>query len=285
MNYTARITTRNPSAFMIMVDRSGSMSETVSWDGNLVSASQAVASAINNMIAEVIARCKGDDSPRHYFDIGVLGYSGDQIYSLLPTTSSSWFLTPAELQGCVRYTKTVQKQRIMPDSRKVITSTLEKVWVESGAEYRTPMAAAFGKIHTLMSAWCDSHRDSFPPIVINITDGEATDAEPERIIKLAQKLQGLSTDNGNLLLLNIHICNNGDQCTIFPISHLELPEGRNAKLLYDISSLMPEMFEKEINYIKGLDSQKLFKGMAYNASIVDLIKMLNIGSSSINMIL
>lgn len=286
MSYNSRITTRNRSAICIMVDRSGSMSEKTNFEGSFISLSEAVANCINRLIYELISRCKGDEHPRHYFDVAVIGYSGDEIYPLLPTTDNNdWFISTTDLASCYKSTKKIQKQRILPDGRMVITNSVEKIWIEASAEFRTPMGAAMEKVHQLMKSWCLHNPTSFPPIVINITDGEATDMEPQKLLHLSQKLQGLRTTDGNLIMLNVHLCNSDQPKCIFPTCEHELPEDRNAKLLFEISSVMPDFFGPQINQLRELENESNFRGMAYNASVVDLIKMLNIGSSSMNMIL
>lgn len=286
MSYTRRITSNQPSAIMIMVDRSGSMDEMVNWHNESVKKSEAVASAINNMIAEIIARSQGDDLPGHYFDISVLGYSDDNVYPLLPGVGDSWFMTPAELLGSVRYVRTVERQRLLPDGRRVVNSVNERVWIEAGANSRTPMVRAFTGAYTHMAGWCAAHKDSFPPMVINITDGEITDGDPDSLLKAAARLTDLSTTDGNLILLNIHVSGSSDYHLVFPASDVKLPEERNAKLLHGMSSVMPEFFWSQIREIVGYDNSKGgFRGVAYNASVLDLVRMLNIGSSTVNNIL
>lgn len=286
MSYTARITSSRPSAIMIMVDRSGSMDETVTWHGQSIKKSEAVALAINNMIAEIIARSQGDDMPRHYFDIGVVGYSDDRVYPLLEGVDDSWMMSPAELLGAVRRVVRSECQRTLPDGRMVTNTVMQRVWVEAGADSRTPMFSAFSHVYIRMAAWCAMHRDSFPPMVINITDGEITDGDPQRLLQAAAKLTDLSTEDGNLMLLNVHVSGSNDQSLVFPSELSELPEDRNARLLYSMSSVMPQLFWPEVRELLGLSDDKgEFRGVAYNASVLDLVRMLNIGSSTVNIIL
>lgn len=284
MGYHARITTKQPACFIIMVDQSGSMSEPVVIYGKPATKAEAVASVINNILSELLARSRGDGTLRHYFDIAVVGYSGDSVESLLPQTDTQ-FVSPAQLASTVRTTRQIQQERIMPDGRKIITSTTQKIWIEPKAEWRTPMCQAIGRVHSLAAGWCALHQDSFPPLVINITDGEATDAEPEQLEQAAAKLCQLSTRDGNLLMINVHIdrSEGEGEGVIFPWDESQLPEDRNAHILYAMSSIMPEIYQQEIKELLDIEESHPFRGMAYKASITDLIRIMNIGSTTANL--
>ena len=52
-------------------------------------------------------------------------------------------------------------------------------------------------------------------------------------------------------------------------------------MLYECSSLMPEVFDEAIREAKGPGATPPFRGMSYNASAEQLITMLNIGSISV----
>ena len=287
MAYTAPITTMCPTAFLVMVDQSGSMAEPVIWNGRYLKKSEAVALVINSILAEIIARTKGDDTYRHYFDIAVIGYGGGGVESLLPA-DESWFMTPAQLAGSVRRKEELQKERVLPDGRKILTKTVQKIWVESHAEGTTPMLAAFAKAYELVRLWCADMAKTgicFPPTIINISDGEATDGDLGAVSAAAAKLKGLSTGDGNSLLINVHVGGDGNRSIVFPVSENDLPEDRYARLLYNISSEMPEGYAVQIRELLETEPEAAgnFRGMAYNATIADLITLMNIGSTSVNL--
>lgn len=62
-------------------------------------------------------------------------------------------------------------------------------------------------VHDLVEAWCrrPEHRESFPPLVFNITDGEASDSDEEELAQIAGRIRSLGTDDGRALLVNIHL--------------------------------------------------------------------------------
>jgi hypothetical protein len=63
------------------------------------------------------------------------------------------------------------------------------------------MTEALSQGHKVLSKWVTEHRTAFPPVVFNISDGEATDGEPSG----AAALRSLSTDDGEALLFNVHL--------------------------------------------------------------------------------
>ena len=287
-NYTARITRQTPSAFLFMLDLSGSMEEKVSLNGETLTKAAAVSRLINGTIAELVSRCKREDGYREYLDIAVLGYGGDRVWSLLPEGASHpVFRKPDELAYApVPLVKTF-RERVLPDGNKMMVTTETKAWVEPHALGKTPMFGAFTQAYKLLYEWTRSHAAErcFPPVVINITDGEATDAEDHELQGIAEKLRELSTGDGNVLLMNIYIGKEAEYRTVlFPASEKELPESPYARLLFGMSSPMPEIYREEIAAIRGTDNTEGCRGMSYNASMTDLVGMLNIGSISVNLL-
>lgn len=286
MSYLARITQTCPTAIVLLIDQSGSMAEPAQWEGRTVAKAQAVASAVNTLLSELIARSRRDGGYQSYYDIAVLGYSGSEVRSALPTVGSDWFLTPEVLADNPVELRDVQRIRTLPDGRRVTTAMREKVWVQSAAEWNTPMDAAFRTVHRLLKEWCGRHkgRPCYPPTVIHITDGEATDAEPEQLAATATRLRSLATTDGHVLLLNIHIAGSGSEPILFPASADELPENRYARLLFDISSPMPALYRDEIALVTGRSAVGV-RGMGYNANMTDLVRMMNIGTATSNRLL
>lgn len=287
MSYLARITQTCPTAVVLLVDQSGSMAEPARWNGQKVAKAQAVASAINTLLSELIARSRRDGGYQPYYDIAVLGYSGSEVRSVLPTVGNEWFLTPELLADNPVDVRDVRRVRTLPDGRQVTTVMREKVWVRPESDWNTPMVAAFGAAHKLLKAWCAKYKGQpcYPPTVINITDGEATDGTPKQLAAAAQKLRSLSTADGNVLLLNVHISDSERQPVVFPASADDLPEDRYARLLFDISSPMPALYRDEIALMMGRAAAKGVRGMGYNANMTDLVRMMNIGTATSNLLL
>ena len=287
MSYLARITQSAPTAIVLLVDRSGSMVEPICWNGTTCTKAEAVATAINTLLSELIARTRRANGYLPYYDIAVLGYSGSEVRSLLPTVGSDHFMTPELLADNPVEVAEVQRTRTLPDGRQVTTLMREKRWVRAAAEWNTPLVAAFHEAHALLRGWCGRHKGQpcYPPTVINITDGEATDGTPEQLAAATQKLRALETADGAVLLLNIHLSGSEAQPILFPSSEEEMPENRYARLLYRISSPMPVLYRDEIALLRGRSSTEIPRGMGFNTNMTDLVRMMNIGTATSTLLL
>lgn len=154
-------------------------------------------------------------------------------------------------------------------------------WINPVAAESTPMNGALNLARMTLEDWIFRHPKSFPPIVINITDGMANDVNTEEELLLTTRwLTSLQTTDGSVLLINCHITGEGDNQVTFPWSPMELPDEPYAKLLFEMSSEMPgrykaiicELFDRE------LDMTPTIRGMAFNADAVSLVKFLDIGT-------
>ena len=98
------------------------------------------------------------------------------------------------------------------------------------------MAEALKQAHSILSAWMDEHPDSFPPIVINLTDGEPTTGDP---MPDGVALMDLRTTDGEVLLFNGHLSSSNAAPVEFPDSEEMLPD-QYAKALFAWSSELPD---------------------------------------------
>ena len=125
--------------------------------------------------------------------------------------------------------------------------------------------------------------DSFPPLVFNITDGEASDANYEMLRAAAHKLQNISTTDGKTLVMNIHISSDTNHTSILFPTGYEVPlEIRHAHLMMDMSSVIPEQLHPYISKCRPVIGRPPYIAMSYNASMAELIAILNIGSRSVS---
>lgn len=286
--YSARITRKNPSAFIFMLDLSGSMEDKITFQGGTKTKAEAVSLIINNIISELINHCKRENGYRDYLDIAVIGYGGEKVRSLLPEGGTHpIFRKPGELAYAKVDTVKTFRERHLPDGKTLITKIETKEWVKPCSLGKTPMFAAFRMVYTLIEEWTRKYATErcFPPVIINITDGEATDAEDYELQGICEKIRDHSTLDGNVLLMNIYISSDSNASGIlFPSSEEQLPDRRYARLLFNMSSPMPAIYHEEIAEITGNTDVQGCRGMSYNCSMTDLVGMLNIGSISVTLL-
>ena len=282
--YDAEINRKIPSAILIMIDQSASMGfENQIYKGEDSTFAQIVADMVNEMLNELIGRCTKSEGVRDYFDICVLGYGGKNN----KTANILWegnlkgkeWVNITELKKNAKYAKRTFAKKIRGKTKT--TEMDVPYWFKAVAKYNTPMGSAFDMAHQLISSWIKKgkHENSYPPVVINITDGAQTDYSDTGLIEAAQKVQVLNTRDGHVLVLNCHIATNGNS-VIFPTSENELPGDKYSKILYEMSSVMPQVFSKDISKLRNdADIFSGYRGMAFNANMDVLFNLIDIGTS------
>ena len=140
------------------------------------------------------------------------------------------------------------------------------------------MCKALAQTHTLLQAWLSHHPDCFPPIVINITDGESTDGDPGAS---AEDIKHLRSQDGEVLLFNVHLSSHRAAPIKFPDAESGLPD-QFAQLLFRMASPLPpylrNLVEKEGNRVSDGT-----RGFVFNADIVSVIQFLDIGTRPSNL--
>ena len=147
------------------------------------------------------------------------------------------------------------------------------VWLRPHAGLETPMCEAFDYAAQCVGQWIDQHRNSFPPIIINISDGEATDGDPE---SMARSLMGLGTNDGNVLLFNCHLSESSATPIQYPDSEARLGDGF-ARQMFRMSSEMPEGCRAHAALL-GIPVSKVSRCCVFNADLVSLVQFLDIGT-------
>ena len=280
--YSQSITREHRTAFILLLDRSGSMRERVLFDGREVTKACAVAETANRFLFELTERARRSDGVRDYYDIAVLSYSGDGVESLLSDRPE--FISVGELARRRTEESVWSREHLMPNGRHTIITTVTPRHILPHAEGRTPMYEALTEACAMLRRWCADPRNasSFPPVVLNITDGEFSDCGEDELADISRSIRSLSTDDGNVLLLNIHISSGSGAPLIFPTeSEIDLG-GRNAEVMARCSSRMPASFEPLIGRYRGREATPPFVGMSYNAPITEVLNIINIGSISVN---
>lgn len=276
MPYEKQITRAHPSCIIFLIDQSGSMEEQYGAIGD--TKSKAVADVVNKVLSNLILRCTGDEvEAKYYFDIGVIGYHTDETGNpkIIPVVGDGEIMPIPDLADLVELeTKTIEDYDGLGDiiEREVKTQT----WVKPAHMWGTPMCGALRAAESIISAWIDEHPENYPPTVFNITDGEATDGESPDVISAARSIKDLATSDGNALVFNCHISSLKIDQIKYPDSSIDLP-GEHARTLFESSSPIPD---KLINskVAQGEGIQPGAYGFVFNADVISLIKILNIGT-------
>jgi hypothetical protein len=276
--YETELSRKNPGCFIVLLDRSDSMQRTMP-DGRTMA--QGAADAINTILFDMCVRSQTElgAAPRSYFEVGILGYGrsagGDveAVESAFGGALAGRVLVPlADLATNPLDVREVQTTTDLPPSKMPI-------WVEAIHGWKTPMCQAIATAGGHVADWVQAHPNSFPPIVINITDGIVTDSpfNGATLAEWGDRLRTLATNDGPALLFNVFLSPDGTGDVMFPTTDAGLPDPGPA--LFALSSLMPPTMIASAR-TAGLrhSVEDGARGMAFNVGIEDLVKILEIGT-------
>jgi hypothetical protein len=278
MPYTAEISRTNPSCFLFLIDRSGSMGDPFGSGEEKKKRADGVADAINRLLQNLVIKCAKAEGVRDYYHVGVIGY-GAAVGPAFGGALSEKELVPIS-EVAERPARIEERTKKVDDGAGGLVDQTVKfpVWFDPVANGGTPMCQALTRAQSTLKKWLDQHPDCFPPIVINITDGEATDGDPAIP---AENLKRLASSDGNALLFNLHL----SSTRAAPIEYSDNEEGlpdKYAKLLFKMSSPLPE-YMRTIAQQEGFSVTDRTRGFVFNADIVAVIRFLDIGTRPSNL--
>lgn len=272
MAYQAAIQRSDPTALLFLVDQSRSMEDRMA--GSERTKAQFVADVLNRTLTTLIVRCRKSDGVRDYFNVGVLGYGGDSVTNGFHGVLSQTTLQPISVVEA-NPLRIEERKRKVDDGAGGLVDQLTKfpVWFEPKADGGTPMRAAIMAAAEALAGWCDAHPRSYPPTVLHVTDGDSTDGDPE---ELADTLRQFQTEDGNVLLLNLHVSSQAGQPVQFPASENALAD-QYAKLLFRMSSQLPEHLVR-VAQEKGIAASFESRGFMFNAEAEQIVNFFDIGT-------
>jgi len=278
VSYQREISRDHKACVLFLLDQSYSMVEPL---GNSSKRKcDELVSAVNGWLHNMAIRASGDEGIRDWMDVGVIGYRTDQQAQPIIQSALQGPLAGKELVSITeignhpaRIETTVQSIEDDETGEMLELPSDSPVWVDPASEGSTPMCHILHHTHTILSRWIQEHPDSFPPMVIHITDGESQDGDP---IPYADAVKNLATNDGNVLLFNCHLSMTAADPFVFPSSGEGLPDAL-AKALFQMSSPLPPMFYNSA-IAEGYSLQPGAKGMAFNADMVVLVKFLDMGT-------
>jgi len=276
--YSRDISRRDPGCVVFLLDRSDSMKQ--AWGNSRETMAEGAARALNETLLELLFTSQGEPGKaRHYFDVGIFGYG------LRPVAGGEG-VEPAfggKLAG--------QPLVALPDLRDNPIAVRETpsvdagappsrvpVWVEPVYGHRTPMCQAVAVAGAHVYEWATAHPDSFPPIIINITDGMVTDSpyEGAGLDEWAQRLVNIQTSDGPALLFNIFLSPAGSAHPVmFPATDHGLPAP--GPDLFRISSPLPPPMVANA-HSTGIAVEPGARGFGFNADAYNLVRFLEVGT-------
>ncbi len=284
--YSAEISRSAPTAFLFLLDQSASMQEAFGGArqrGDAApSKARVLADVVNRLLQNLILRCAKEDGVRDYFFVGVVGY-GERVQPLIQPAEGfvhTGSLIPISYLA-ERPLRLEERLREGPDGAGGTSERRVKVpvWFDPRARNGTPMCQALDLATQMVRAWIDVHPHGFPPIVLNVTDGEATDGDP---LRFAHTLRSYATDDGEVLLFNVHLSASEDPAVVLPDAMAELPHNEYARQLFQMSSLLPFSMRaaaEQEGYRPTLDT----RGFVFNADPGSLVRFLEIGTRPSNL--
>lgn len=267
--YAAEITRRNPACFLFLIDQSSSMAQPFGerpvgepGDAPLTKA-EGVANALNDLLRSLVITASKSDGIRNYFEVGVIGYGasvgfawggGLQGYEIVPIRDVSEFFV-----------------RVEEDSD---AGAPKPVWIEPVAKGSTLMCEGIRLAQRVLENWAYRNHGSFPPVVVHITDGEATDGDPGPLL---EQLTQLRTGHGPVILFNVHLSSSRSAApTSFPDTAQGLPDAF-ARMLFEHSSPLTP-FMRTVAWENGQILTEQAKAFVLNADPSSMVLAMEIGT-------
>lgn len=234
--YTAQINQLNPGCLVFLIDQSYSMVDPFGG-GDIESKKAAVlAEAINCLLESLVERCTENGRTRRCFEVSIIGYGATVASALGGDLTGQELVGIDEIAKCARIEEHHRKAYDSVDGMVQIADK-SRVWLDPVANGDTPLCEALQQAYTILHRWVAAHPQSFPPIVVNITDGAPTDGDP---FPISETITELATEDGNVLFFNLHLASHLADEIAFPDSEDTLLDEEYARLLFQMSSRLTD---------------------------------------------
>ncbi len=310
MPYEASIDRTNPGCFLFLVDQSSSMTQPLGGQPDQPKMN-AAADAVNRVLDNLAQRCSRGADIRDYFHLGVLGYGHafevpyddrkdyyyldeNEVVRKRDKRDNSWKVGPFWEERIISvFPGTDPNNPFLPVGQVVDVAQVEDrsvresdgvggavevprkmpVWLRPHAGAQTPMCEALRLAEAAIRDWVSQHPSSYPPIVINISDGNASDGNPEPI---AQQIMALATSDGNALLFNCHLSEKNFAPSQYPDNERALQDNF-AQQMFRMSSVLP-LSSREHAASLGIPISEQSRCCVFNADMVSLVQFLDVGT-------
>jgi hypothetical protein len=232
-----------------------------------------VADALNRLLSELVIKCAKEEGVRDYFHVGVIGY-GANVGPALGGPLAGRELVPLSEVAASPASLETRSKKVADGAGGLVDQEVKfPIWVSPVGNGGTPMCQAIARAQSIIGEWLNEHPGCFPPVALNLTDGESTDGDPSLP---AENLRTLASADGNVLLFNLHVSSGQTEPVGFPDSDVGLPN-TYAKTLFNMSSLLPEHMRAYAQQ-QGYAVSEGTRGFVFNANIAAVIQFLDIGT-------
>ena len=271
MSYQAEISRASPTAIIMVMDQSTSMSQRLRGGQ---SKAAFLADVLNKTLYTIITSCSKSDGVRDYFHVGVLAYGGEDVRNgFRGELDGDALHAVSRLAEAPLRVESRTKKVAGPNGDVAEQPVRFPIWFEPRSRGKTSMCAGLKLAIEILEQWCDEHPSAFPPTVLHVTDGHPSDGNPEPI---ADRLKSVSTKDGGCLLFNLHVDVGEGNPLIFPNDERVLKD-RFGKALFRMSSLLPP-HALEGAARKGYDVRPGARGFVFNAGIEAVADFFDIGT-------
>ncbi len=274
--YQQTITRDHRTAIILVINQSECMGAAAHPSDGYLSPAQTASQAVDELLYELIERARRSDGLHDYYDIAVLGYSGQGVQQLL---SEQGFTTVGELDRRPCCVTSRVDYVPLADGRVIRRQYTLPTRIHPRAEGRGSAVEALAAAQRLLDDWCaqPQHADSFPPVVIHITGESDMKEHRAEFLKQSRMLRAYATRDGEVLLMNLHVsAQNGSPRILFPTPK----EPAATDLLAKASSLLPACFDPAIRSLRGDDAGGPYLAYGCNMPIGTLAGVLKIGTIS-----
>ena len=271
MSYQAEISRASPTAIVMVIDQSTSMSHRLK-SGQ--SKANFLADVLNKTLYTLITTCSKSDGVRDYFHVGVVAYGGDDARSGFHAGLKGNTLHAVSCLADAPLRVETRTKKVAGLNGDVMEQSVRfPIWFEPKSGGKTSMCAGLSTASEMLEDWCAAHPDAYPPTILHVTDGHPSDGNPEPI---ADRLKRLGTTDGSCLLFNLHLDVGDGEPMIFPNDERAIAD-RFGKALFRMSSLLPP-HAVEASASRGHDVRPGARAFVFNAGIEAIVDFFDIGT-------
>ncbi len=287
--YEQKVTSETPTLIIILIDQSTSMERIMAQKGTQTYRISTMAKIVSdNLLYTCLRKAMRGTKIKQYVEFAIIGY-GISVHSALPRVNLDEF--------------PIDMERLKQEAQKTDTEEGELVprakreWVEERSDGLTPMVAALKQARKIIEDWIPTHKSSYPPTIINLTDGMPNDDEKylemlengyigdlsqTGLINESNAIKQLHTDDGNVMIANCHISSEQTITVEYPAYASEIEKiDPLARILFEMSSTIPEPLRKLGNdpmFDMGLASNAKF--FLFNAETKSMVNFMKFGTTT-----